>query len=168
MLPSATPKFVQCKSTSTCTNTEYTTIAKLIVHASKKVNGGHTKRLSARRSIPKLWRRDEHGLCQLEAEHQISTHPIAFLLISCRQVSATPIDWWSERPAEADCCAAPIRMLPLSCRPSRRNRMCGHPKIGRRLIDGEAHLRCLLQACSGKDGGRPRKGRQARSNLPSD
>jgi hypothetical protein len=43
MLPSATPKLVQCKSTSTCTNTEYTTIAKLILRASKKVNGGHTK-----------------------------------------------------------------------------------------------------------------------------
>src|SRR5882672_11473636 len=49
MLPSATPKLVQCKSTSTCINTEYTTIAKLILCASNKVNGGHTKRLSANR-----------------------------------------------------------------------------------------------------------------------
>src|SRR5258705_1633673 len=40
MLPSAIPKLVQCKSTSTCINTEYTTIAKLILRASKKVNGG--------------------------------------------------------------------------------------------------------------------------------
>jgi hypothetical protein len=42
MLPSATPKLVQCKSTSTCINIRYTTIAKLILRASKKVNGGHT------------------------------------------------------------------------------------------------------------------------------
>ena len=42
MLPSAIPKLVQCKSTSTCINTEYTTITKLILRASKKVNGGHT------------------------------------------------------------------------------------------------------------------------------
>ena len=49
MLPSAIPKLVQCKSTSTCINTEYTTIAKLILCASNKVNGGHTKRLSANR-----------------------------------------------------------------------------------------------------------------------
>jgi hypothetical protein len=42
MLPSAIPKLVQCKSTSTCINTEYTTIAKLILRVSKKVNGGHT------------------------------------------------------------------------------------------------------------------------------
>src|SRR5271154_4085542 len=42
MLPSAIPKLVQCKSTSTCMNTEYTTIAKLILRASNKVNGGHT------------------------------------------------------------------------------------------------------------------------------
>jgi hypothetical protein len=42
MLPSTIPKLVQCKSTSTCRNTEYTTIAKLILRASKKVNGGHT------------------------------------------------------------------------------------------------------------------------------
>jgi len=42
MLPSAIPKLVQCKSTSTCINTEYTTIEKLIRRASKKVNGGHT------------------------------------------------------------------------------------------------------------------------------
>ena len=41
MLPSAIPKLVQCKSTS-----EYTTIAKLIHRASKKVNGGHTVALS--------------------------------------------------------------------------------------------------------------------------
>jgi hypothetical protein len=46
MLPSAIPKLVQCKSTSTCINTEYTTIAKLIHRASKKVNGGHTVALS--------------------------------------------------------------------------------------------------------------------------
>ena len=63
MLPSATPKVVQCKSTSTCINIEYTTIAKLTVHASKKVNGGHAKRLSAKRSSLTPWRRDEHGLC---------------------------------------------------------------------------------------------------------
>ena len=31
---------------STCINTEYTTIAKLILRASKKVNGGHTVRVS--------------------------------------------------------------------------------------------------------------------------
>src|SRR5258708_30044120 len=49
MLPSATPKLVQCKSTWTCINQEYTTIAKLILCASNKVNGGHTKRLSANR-----------------------------------------------------------------------------------------------------------------------
>jgi hypothetical protein len=50
MLPSAIPKLVQCKSTSTCTNTEYTTIAKLILRASKKVNGGHTQRAAGRRA----------------------------------------------------------------------------------------------------------------------
>jgi hypothetical protein len=44
MLPSATPKLVQCKSTSTCIDLEYTTIAKLTVHASKKVDAGHIKR----------------------------------------------------------------------------------------------------------------------------
>ena len=37
--PSAIQVLVQCKSTSTCTNTEYTTIAKLILRASNKVNG---------------------------------------------------------------------------------------------------------------------------------
>ena len=42
MLPSAIPKLVQCKSTSTCISTEYTTITKLILRASKKVNGDHT------------------------------------------------------------------------------------------------------------------------------
>jgi hypothetical protein len=42
MLPSAIPKLVQCKSTSTCRNIEYTTIEKLILRASKKVNGGRT------------------------------------------------------------------------------------------------------------------------------
>jgi hypothetical protein len=42
MLPSAIPKLVICKSTSTSINTEYTTIAKLIRRASKKVNGAHT------------------------------------------------------------------------------------------------------------------------------
>lgn len=41
MLPSAIPRMVQCKSTLTCINTEYTTIAKLIGRASKKVNSGH-------------------------------------------------------------------------------------------------------------------------------
>jgi hypothetical protein len=41
MLPSTIPKVVQCKSTSTRTNIEYTTIADLILRASKKVNGGH-------------------------------------------------------------------------------------------------------------------------------
>jgi hypothetical protein len=38
---------------------------------------------------------------QLEAEHQISSHPVAFPLISCRQVSATPAkrdDWPPDRP----------------------------------------------------------------------
>jgi len=63
MLPSATPKLLQRKSTSTCINIEYTTIAKLTDHASKKVNGGHTKRPSARRRSLTLRRRDEHGLC---------------------------------------------------------------------------------------------------------
>jgi hypothetical protein len=42
MLPSMIPRLIQCKSTSTCINIEYTTIAKLILRASKKVNGGHT------------------------------------------------------------------------------------------------------------------------------
>ena len=42
MLPSAIPKLVQCKSTSTCISTEYTTITNLILRASKKVNGDHT------------------------------------------------------------------------------------------------------------------------------
>jgi hypothetical protein len=38
---------------------------------------------------------------QLEAEHQISSHPVAFPLISCRRVSATPAkrdDWPPDRP----------------------------------------------------------------------
>jgi hypothetical protein len=48
MLPSTIPELVQCRSTSTCTNIEYTTIAELILRASKKVNGGHAMRLSAR------------------------------------------------------------------------------------------------------------------------
>jgi hypothetical protein len=48
MLPSAIPKLVQCKSTSTCRNTEYTTFANLILRASKKVNGGHTVALCGR------------------------------------------------------------------------------------------------------------------------
>jgi hypothetical protein len=39
MVPSGVPKLVQCKSTSTCINTKYTTIAKLILRASNKVNG---------------------------------------------------------------------------------------------------------------------------------
>jgi hypothetical protein len=38
MLPSVTPKLAQCKPTSTCINSEYTTIAKLILNASNKVN----------------------------------------------------------------------------------------------------------------------------------
>lgn len=50
MLPSTIPKLVQCKSTSTCTNTEYTTIAELILRASKKVNGGHTQRVAGGRT----------------------------------------------------------------------------------------------------------------------
>ena len=41
MLPSVTPKLAQCKSTSTCIGSEYTTIAKLILRASKRVNGRH-------------------------------------------------------------------------------------------------------------------------------
>jgi hypothetical protein len=36
------PKLVQCKSTSTCINIQYTTIAELILLASKKVNADHT------------------------------------------------------------------------------------------------------------------------------
>ena len=35
-------KWVQCKSTSTCLNTKYTTVAKLILRASNKVNGVNT------------------------------------------------------------------------------------------------------------------------------
>jgi hypothetical protein len=38
MLPSVTPKLAQCKPTSTCINSEYTTISKLILSASNKVN----------------------------------------------------------------------------------------------------------------------------------
>jgi hypothetical protein len=41
ILPSAIPKLVQCKSTSTCMNSKYTKISKLILRASNKVNGGH-------------------------------------------------------------------------------------------------------------------------------
>jgi hypothetical protein len=41
-LPSMIPRLIQCKSTSTCINIEYTTIAKLILRGSKKVNGGRT------------------------------------------------------------------------------------------------------------------------------
>jgi hypothetical protein len=58
MLPSVIPKLVQCKSTSTRINTEYTTIAKLIRRASKKVNGGHTVALYGRRSALMMCRRD--------------------------------------------------------------------------------------------------------------
>jgi hypothetical protein len=38
MLPSVTPKLAQCKPTSTCINSEYTTISKLILSASNKEN----------------------------------------------------------------------------------------------------------------------------------
>ena len=41
MLPSVTPKLAQCKSTSTCIHSEYTTISKLIPSASNKVNDRH-------------------------------------------------------------------------------------------------------------------------------
>jgi hypothetical protein len=45
MLPSTVPKLVQCRSTSTCISTEYTTTAELILCASKKVNGGQNPRV---------------------------------------------------------------------------------------------------------------------------
>ena len=42
-LPSTIPRFrFNASRPSTCIDTEYTTIAKLILRASKKVNGGHT------------------------------------------------------------------------------------------------------------------------------
>ena len=82
MLPSATPKLVQCKSTSTCIDVEYTTIANLTVHASKKVNDGHIKRLSARRSSLTLWRRDEHGLCSAGSRASNKLSPCLELPVS--------------------------------------------------------------------------------------
>jgi hypothetical protein len=58
MLPSAIPKLVQCKSTSTCISTEYTTITKLILRASKKVNGDHTTARCEWTTSLKMLRRD--------------------------------------------------------------------------------------------------------------
>jgi hypothetical protein len=43
MLPSVIPKsWLNASRPSTCIHSEYTTIAKWILHASKKVNDGHT------------------------------------------------------------------------------------------------------------------------------
>ena len=51
MLPSVVPKKVaSCKSTSTCMHSEYTMIAKLISHTSKKVNERHAVATSDRRT----------------------------------------------------------------------------------------------------------------------
>jgi hypothetical protein len=43
-LPSAIPRLVQCKSPLDVHRYRVTTIAKLILYASKKVNGGHVAR----------------------------------------------------------------------------------------------------------------------------
>jgi hypothetical protein len=48
MLPSVIPKLAQCKPISTCIHSNYTTIAKLILRASKKVNARHRRDLRPR------------------------------------------------------------------------------------------------------------------------
>jgi len=73
MLPSTVLKLVQCRSTSTCISTEYTTIAELILCASKKVNGGQNPRVDHLAQGRLVYQRSDQTLPRLRS-HRNNIH----------------------------------------------------------------------------------------------